>query len=306
MKTIIIGAGMTGLSAARVLTQKGHEVIVLDKGRGVGGRMSTRTIEQGKADHGAQYFSVKSPEFKAPIEEFTSNNITKEWQLAQRENIRYIGTKGMNSIPKKLAESLNVKINEKVVAITGNMIKTESGNSYEFAHLIITIPIPQIIELLENSKITPTEKDQAVLSSIEYDPCIAVMAILKQPTDIPSGGIILENQPVAWIADNFQKGISPLPTVTLHASADYSKNRLEDDLQVVSKEMLASVGQYIPSETIISTQVHRWRYSLARKRYESAFYQLENRSIFLAGDGFGIGNVEGAFLSGYKVAMAIP
>lgn len=296
---------MSGLSAARILTQKGHDVIVLDKGRGVGGRMSTRTIEQGKADHGAQYFSVKSPEFKAVIEELISYNIAKEWQLTQRENTRYIGTKGMNSIPKKWAENLNVKVNEKVTAITGSTVKTESGTVYDFDHLLITIPIPQVIDLLQNSKILPTENDRAVFNSIEYAPCIAVMAVLKQPTLIPNGGIILENQSVAWIADNFQKGISTVPTVTLHASADYSKHRLEDDLQAVSKEMLSSVSQYIPFETVISFQVHRWRYSLAKKRHESAFYQLENRPILLAGDGFGIGNVEGAFLSGYKAAMAI-
>lgn len=305
MKTIIIGAGMTGLSAARVLTQQGYDVLVLDKGRGVGGRMSTRTIEQAKADHGAQYFSAKSPEFKVLIEELAVSNVVKEWQLEQRENIRYIGAKGMNSIPKKLAENLNVKVNEKVTTITGNTLKTESGNTYDFDRLLITIPIPQVIELLQHSKITPTENDRFVLSSIEYDPCIAVMAVLKQSTDIPSGGIILENQPVAWIADNFQKGITPFPTVTLHASADYSKHHLEEDLKVVSKEMLTSVNQYIPTDTLLSSQVHRWRYSLARKRYKSAFYQLENRPVFLAGDGFGIGNVEGAFLSGYKVAMAI-
>jgi hypothetical protein len=305
LKTIIIGAGMTGLSAARVLTQQGYDVLVLDKGRGVGGRMSTRTIEQAKADHGAQYFSAKSPEFKVLIEELAVSNVVKEWQLEQRENIRYIGAKGMNSIPKKLAENLNVKVNEKVTTITGNTLKTESGNTYDFDRLLITIPIPQVIELLQHSKITPTENDRFVLSSIEYDPCIAVMAVLKQSTDIPSGGIILENQPVAWIADNFQKGITPFPTVTLHASADYSKHHLEEDLKVVSKEMLTSVNQYIPTDTLLSSQVHRWRYSLARKRYKSAFYQLENRPVFLAGDGFGIGNVEGAFLSGYKVAMAI-
>jgi predicted NAD/FAD-dependent oxidoreductase len=137
LKTIIIGAGMTGLSAARVLTKKGHDVIVLDKGRGIGGRMSTRTIEQAKADHGAQYFSVKSSEFKSLIKELVSNNVAKEWHLAQRENIRYIGTKGMNSIPKKLAESLNVKVNEKVVTIIGNTVKTELGFTYYFDNLII-------------------------------------------------------------------------------------------------------------------------------------------------------------------------
>jgi renalase len=302
LKTIIIGAGIAGLSAARILNQKGHEVTVLDKGRGVGGRMSTRTIEQGKADHGAQYFSVKTPPFQALIAELAIENITNTWQLAQRENVRYIGAKGMNTIPKKMAENLDIRLNEKVFFISKNELKTESGNSYWFDNLIVTIPILQVIDLLSDSKIVISEKDKSVFDSIEYDPCIAVMAVLKQATDIPTGGIILENQAVAWIADNFQKGISAIPTVTLHASAAFSKKHLEDDLQEVSNIMLSSVNQWITPQNIVSSQVHRWRYSLASKRYEQPFYQLENQNIYLSGDGFGMGNVEGAFLSGYFCA----
>ncbi|WP_435356024.1 NAD(P)/FAD-dependent oxidoreductase [Emticicia sp. SJ17W-69] len=299
MKTIIIGAGMAGLSAAKNLSQKGHEVIILDKGRGVGGRMSTRTIEQGKADHGAQYFSVKSSEFQALINQLQAENITTKWQLAQRENVRYIGAKGMNTIPKKLAENLNIHLNEKVVLIKKNEVKTESGNSYSFDNLIITIPIPQVIELFDNSEIIFSKNDEKIIDKIEYAPCIAVMAVLKSPTEIPTGGIILENQTVAWIADNFQKGITSVPTVTLHASAEFSKKYLEDDLQLVAIEILTSVRQWIKPKNLVSWQVHRWRYSNAIKRFEEPFYQLENQPIYLSGDGFGIGNVEGAFLSGY-------
>jgi renalase len=305
LKTIIIGAGMSGLSAAKILSQKGHEVIILDKGRGIGGRMSTRSIEQGKADHGAQYFSVKSPEFQALIDELQAENITATWQLAQRENIRYVGAKGMNTIPKKMAEKLTICLNEKVALITQNQVKTESGNSYSFDNLIVTIPIPQATELFLNSKTVISEKDKIVLESIEYAPCIAVIAVLKEPTKIPTGGIILENQAVAWIADNFQKGISVTPTVTLHTSAEFSKMHLEDDLNEISKTMLKSVSQWITPENIVSSQVHRWRYSNAVKRYEQPFYQLENQHIYLAGDGFGMGNVEGAFLSGYFCSQHI-
>jgi renalase len=302
LKTIIIGAGMAGLSAARILTQKGHTVTVLDKGRGVGGRMSTRTIENAKADHGAQYFSAKTPEFQALISEFQAENITAEWHLAQRENVRYVGAKGMNTIPKKMASSLNVLVNEKVILIENNIVKTESGNVYDFDNLIITIPIPQVIDLFSISNIDFSQQDNSILQNIKYEPCIAVMAVLKEPTEIVSGGIILENQPVAWIADNFQKGITETPTVTLHASATYSAERFDDDLQEVAKEMLSSVNQYVNTENVVSIQTHRWKFSNAMERYEKPFYQIENRNIYLAGDGFGIGNVEGAFLSGYNLA----
>lgn len=299
MKIIIIGAGMAGLSAARILTQKGHEVIVLDKGRGVGGRMSTRTIKNAKADHGTQYFSVKTPEFQTLISELQSDNITAEWHLAQRENVRYIGAEGMNAIPKKMASSLPVLINEKVVLIDNNTVKTESGNIYDFDNLLITMPIPQVIDLFENSKIDFSEKDKSVIAEIEYEPCMAVVAVLKEPTKIVSGGIILENQPISWIADNFQKGITQIPTVTIHASSAYSAKRFDDNVDEVAKDMLSSVNQYVNSENIVSSQTHRWRFSNATKRYEAHFYQIENQAIYLAGDGFGIGNVEGAFLSGY-------
>ena len=305
MKTIIIGAGMAGLSAAKVLVEKGHDVTILDKGRGVGGRMSTRTIENAKADHGAQYFSVKSAEFQALISDFQTENIAKEWHLAQRQNVRYIGAKGMNTIPKKMSSNLTVQLNEKVVLIDKSEIKTESGNTYDFDNLIVTIPIPQVIDLFAASEISFSEKDKSVINSIEYDPCIAVMSVLKQATEIPSGGIILENQPVSWIADNFQKGITEIPTATIHASAEFSKKHLEDNLQEVAQEMLLSVNQWINPENIVSTQVHRWRYSLACQRYEQPFHKIENRNIYLGGDGFGIGNVEGAFLSGYHLAMDI-
>ncbi len=301
MKIIIIGAGMAGLSAARILMQKGYEVTVLDKGRGVGGRMSTRTIENAKADHGAQYFSVKTTEFQTLISELQSDNITAEWHLVQRENVRYIGAKGMNTIPKKMASLLPVLVNEKVVLIENNTVKTESGNIYPFDKLVITMPIPQIIDLFQNSKMLFSENDKSVLGEIKYEPCIAVVAVLKEPTKIVSGGIILENQPVSWIADNFQKGITQIPTVTIHASSAYSAKRFDDDVNEVAKDMLSSVNQYINSENIVSSQTHRWRFSNATKRYEAHFYQIENQAIYLAGDGFGMGNVEGAFLSGYHL-----
>ena len=301
MKIIIIGAGMAGLSAARILTQKGYEVIVLDKGRGVGGRMSTRTVENAKADHGAQYFSVKTPEFQTLISELQSDNVTAEWHLAQRENVRYIGAKGMNTIPKKMASLSSVLVNEKVILIENNTVKTESGNIYPFDKLLITMPIPQVIDLFQNSKMLFSENDKSVLGEIKYEPCIAVVAVLKEPTKIVSGGIILENQPVSWIADNFQKGITQIPTVTIHASSAYSVKRFDDDVHEVAKDMLSSVNQYINSENIVSSQIHRWRFSNATKRHEAHFYQIENHAIYLAGDGFGMGNVEGAFLSGYHL-----
>ncbi|MBB6003633.1 NAD(P)/FAD-dependent oxidoreductase [Arcicella rosea] len=304
MKILIVGAGMAGLSAARILA-KYHEVTVIDKGRGVGGRMATRKIGDCQADHGTQYFSVQSANFQALIDQLLTESVVSTWQLAQRTNIRYFGSKGMKMIPKKMSENINVILNEKVCKIVNNKLLAESGNEYFFDQLIITQPVPQIQELLNQSSIDISAKDESVLNSVKYEPCIAVMAVLNKETSIQSGGIILENKPVAWIADNFQKGISTKPCVTLHASANFSAENFEGDLNEIAQKMLESVEEFIPKSSIETYQVHRWRYSLASSRFHETFYQFDDKSIFMAGDGFGIGNVEGAFLSGLNVAEFI-
>jgi predicted NAD/FAD-dependent oxidoreductase len=41
---LVVGAGMAGLTAAAELQRAGRRVLVLDEGRGVGGRLASRRI----------------------------------------------------------------------------------------------------------------------------------------------------------------------------------------------------------------------------------------------------------------------
>jgi renalase len=315
LQVLIIGAGMAGLSAAQEFVKMGHQVIVLDKGRGVGGRMSTRTImtpdpQKGnidsiaKADHGAQYFSSKSSDFQEFVADFTQQGIIKSWQLAQRDFLRYVGTNGMNTIPKKMTENLTVLTNEKVIKIEGKQVFTESGKIYEPDTLILTMPAPQVLELFQQSNIQLNSSEKESLQSIHYAPCFAVLAVLKEPTTIKSGGLILEDSPISWIADNFQKGITKIPTATIHASPEFSEENLEGDILQIGELLLKSSTEWISPENIVSYQTHRWRYSLAQKRVEQPYLEITNLSlpILCGGDGFGIGNIEGAFISGKTMA----
>ena len=59
---IVIGAGLSGLIAAGTLQANGARVLVLDKGRGVGGRLATRRTHSGIFDHGAQFFTAGDPQ----------------------------------------------------------------------------------------------------------------------------------------------------------------------------------------------------------------------------------------------------
>ncbi len=313
MKTcIIIGAGMAGLSAALELQQNGWGVTVLDKGRGVGGRLATRRIDTGRADHGAQYFSAKTPEFQQFITELQTKGVVREWHLGEGfSNPRFVGTDGMNAIAKCMANGLNVKTNEKVVMICGNQhdceVVTEFGTQYKANRLIITAPVPQIQTLFEDSQIELSEAEKATFESVEYAPCIAVMLSLSRSSKMPQSGFLkFDKGAVAWVADNFQKGISPQKhTITIHASAAFSKERLEADQTQTGQLMLDSLKEWIEPESVEAMSVHRWRYSLAEKRYSEPFVVCGQSSfpVLIGGDGFGMGNVEGAFVSGLGMAQ---
>lgn len=302
---LIVGAGLSGLSLATVLLEQGQEVTILDKSRGIGGRMATRrTLDGGRIDHGAQYFSAKSPAFKAFLTKMEEEKVVSEWALAQRKHLRFIGRNGMKSIAQKMAEKMVVHTTEKVLRIEEKVVISQSNHRFSFDELILTIPIPQALELLADSQIQLTEDEKKALEQVEYDSCLAVLAILKEPTCIPTGGMMFEDSPVAWLADNFQKGISSEPTLTLHASAAFSQVHLEaTDLEVLGKQLLETVSTWIEPRNVVSFQVHRWRYSLVRQRCPKPFLSLANGFIHLAGDAFGNenSNVEGAFLSGYEL-----
>ncbi|HET7802341.1 MAG TPA: NAD(P)/FAD-dependent oxidoreductase, partial [Humibacillus xanthopallidus] len=59
---VIVGAGLAGLRCARRLTDLGHDVIVLESGDGVGGRVRTDVIDGFRCDRG---FQVLNPAYPA-------------------------------------------------------------------------------------------------------------------------------------------------------------------------------------------------------------------------------------------------
>lgn len=307
---IIIGAGMTGLSAARELTAQGWEVTVLDKGRGVGGRMATRRIENSRADHGAQYFSVRTPEFRQLIEKLQAEEMAQAWDLSEADidHPRYFGTKGMSTIPKYLAKDLNIKLQERATLIeadgTSCRITTEAGHTFSADTLIITIPAPQASVLLADSGIALNEAGQHAFAAIRYQPCLAVVVLLNGSSQIPAPGLMkFTDGDLETVTDNQQKGIAPeQTTITIHASPAFSMAHLEGDLKAAGQLLINQLTEWISADSIVEYQVHRWRYSLADVRSPEPFAKLDTPfPLLMGGDGFGMGNVEGAFQSGLQM-----
>ena len=59
---LIVGAGLAGLTAGRVLSERGHHVTILERSDRVGGRVATDVIDGFRCDRGFQVINPRYPE----------------------------------------------------------------------------------------------------------------------------------------------------------------------------------------------------------------------------------------------------
>ena len=318
-KILIIGAGMSGLTAARELQSNGYEVTVVDKGRGVGGRMATRRFAGGRFDHGAQFFTTRSDEFKAATEKWRGENVAHHWfdgtptpdEPAKNDgHPRYCGNAGMTGIGKHLMKTLDVQLGVEIEKLTREggawIAATADGQTFGGDELILTAPIPQALQLFDTSDQLLPDAMRATLQSVGYEPCFAVLAQLDGPSNIAAPGLLYINgEPIWWIADNYQKGVSPIEgSVTIHSSGAYARAHYDDNQSEVGEELIAQCVEWLGRE-VREFQVRRWRYSKPENPLDIGIARAENCATTFAGDALMGAKIEGAFTSGLMAARAL-
>jgi predicted NAD/FAD-dependent oxidoreductase len=324
---IIVGAGLSGLMAASILDQSSDKrIVVLDKGRSVGGRMATRRIGDGIADHGAQFFTVREPEFKALVENWLALDLVYQWSLgfsdgsltAMRDDgyPRMAVREGMNALTKHIAsgfsERVEVITGVQVEQVTRNMeswvVRDDEGRQYIGRALALTAPVPQSLQLVGAGKVALHAEDRKVLEAVTYEPCLTGLFIVEGQVRLPEPGAVQRrNSPIAWIANNKQKGISPVPVLTVQADGPTSTQLWDADDQRILKALVTDMMVYLPNDTrIVQQQLKRWRYSRPRQNLGDRFLRARDLPpLFFAGDAFGGPRVEGAVLSGLATGEAL-
>jgi renalase len=312
---LIVGAGLAGLMAAHVLGDAGVQTLVVDKGRSVGGRMATRRIGEGLADHGAQFFTVREPEFKAYIDRWLEEGRIFEWSRGWSDGSlsetrdghpRYAARGGMNALAKYLAEGANVRLNTKIESISrqneGWRAVDESGTIYNAKGVIVTAPVPQSIALIDAGRTPLSPADRSELVKIEYEPSLTAMFLIDGEVRLPPPGALQRpHAPIYWIGDNTRKGISPNATVlTAQAGPTYSRQLWErTDAEILSAmkvDMLPILGERVK---IAESELKRWRYAMPKTLYKDrCLIAADLPPLIFAGDAFGGPRVEGAVLSG--------
>ena len=313
MRVAVVGAGLSGLVAARRLADE-HEVIVLDKGRSVGGRLATRRIGKAVLDHGAQFFTVRGDEFRSQVEDWLARGLAHVWchgfSAAGDGYPRFVGSAGMNSLAKDLALGLDCRVDHTVVTLRretdGWDVVIGDGTNVRADCVVLTAPVAQSQALLAQSCLDLPDE----LLRREYHRTIGLLTVLDRPSSVPEpGGVQLDpadpSAAFGFVADNQAKGVSPVPAVTFHATQPWSLEHWDDDTESVRRALLGRAAPYFGDATVVAAHVKKWRFAGPREPWpDPCWIDVEHR-VVLAGDLFAGPKVEGAFNSGLAAATAV-
>jgi predicted NAD/FAD-dependent oxidoreductase len=313
----VIGAGITGLVCAQQLSQAGYSVLVLEKSRGLGGRVATRRLHNTCADHGVCYLKPKGELLKRFVELLSRHHILEVW--TNEPDVNYIAPEGMSAIAKFLAQNLEISLNQRVAAITPidnkwRLTFESSDEELTAASVVVAIPAPQAFTLIAPLGDLVNKAFLDNLRSIEFYPSLTVMAGYpadSQPLPEWKALTFVDNPDLAWIGlDSSKRHNSQQPLFVIQSSADFAERYLESlDLHLAAQQMLQSASQFVQLSWLATPewmQVHRWRYAFPRNPWDKTFLSAESfLPLVCCGDWCGGKLVEGAMLSGLAAAEEI-
>jgi predicted NAD/FAD-dependent oxidoreductase len=304
----IIGAGMAGLACARRLVRAGHRPLVLDKGRGIGGRLATRRVALGVGeisfDHGAQYLTARDPGFAADLHNLGA--ACARWEDGA-DLPRLVGVPGMSGLPRAMAAGLDVRLGAQVTAVrampSGWQLDTGAG-CIETRHLVMTVPAPQAAALLGDDH--PLHDS---IAGVAMAPCLTLMAAFPADAPRPFRSRAADDHPLAWIAQDSSKPgrAGTLATWVAQASVAWSELHLEDTPEAIADRMLPMLAEVIgvAPQSALYAAAHRWRYARTIAPLGEPFLCNDDVTLHVGGDWCVGARVEAAWASGTAMADAI-
>ncbi len=314
----IVGGGISGLNAARQLQESGVHVNVFDRGRGPGGRASTRRIAEHRFDHGAQYFTARDASFRLQVDAWRDEGVVAEWfgRIAVIENRRvtpkesdmrrFVGVPGMSAIAKRLAASVPLRRTTLVDRLDragdGWQLHADDGADLGIHDAVVLALAPeQALPFLERSGSTLAE----LVRPVRSDPCWAVMAVFDGALDVEFDGAFVNSGPLAWIARNSSKPGRPREeSWVLHAGPEWSRRHIEERSGAVARGLLKvffnDTGAAPRAPAVL--EAHRWRLSVASNPLSVGALWDDELRLGVCGDWCQRCRIEGAFLSGAAMA----
>ncbi len=346
----VSGAGVSGLGAAWELTCAGHAVEVFEKSRGLSGRAASRSKEGCRYDHGANYFTIDSDELKELIFEslptedlikvqgdiavFDASGAISPGDPSQGTGEKWNYRGGINTIGKLMAESIGLVVHHQS-RITGVRCDEENGQWFlqsmgehegreslledgPFSHVVVSIPGPQSLTLIESSEFDEDLQEQLVseLEPIEYASQFSFLLHFVEDISFPEHTYALLNvdrgHDISWISyENGKEGRIPdgEHLLVVQMSPEWSFSHFDDDQETLQAGLfsaLSNVMPNLPKTDWIDSQ--RWKFSLPQSEaLEPRLASLgKEQGLWLTGDVFvGKGRVGGALERGLQLGREL-
>ncbi len=321
LKIAVIGGGLSGLFAARTLTDHGHQVKVFEKTYRPGGRIATQTDFAYAFDTGAQYFTVRDDRLKRYVQSWQTNGIVQPWKGKvqvikngrpsdeKQVTERWVGVPAMDAIPAHLAAAIEMQLNTTVVSATKindqwQLIDQHNKTYGPYDAVIVAVPPPRATDFLKSS---PALLNR--VAEVKMQPCLAVMAAFEKPLDLPFDAAFIHHSPVRWAARNNSKPRRPAAECwVFHASAEWSQATYSGKKnETAVKSMLDSFFESIGRTFIepIYQRTCNWPSAMAVNPLNVGCLWDAELNIGLCGDWCQMSRVEGAALSGMAMAGRI-
>ena len=308
MTIAIIGAGMAGLACAEALVRDGRVVVLFDKGRQPGGRMSTRTMATpvGVAafDYGAQYVTARDPAFRERMARWQAAGLVARWPAAGDE--AWVGMPGMSTPLDAMARPLDVRWSAHVRALErkaeGWRVRGDGFAEDMIETVVVAVPAEQV-GALAAAHVPELARAAAAAPS---RPCWTLAACFAAA--LPIQADVLEGEgALGWAArDSAKPGRDGPETWVIQADPDWSLAHLEETREAVTAALLEALAERAgnPLPAPVATHTHRWRYARSGRGEASCHWDAAER-IGLCGDWCIGPRVEAAWLSGTALAAAI-
>lgn len=315
----VIGAGVAGAAAARTLVDAGHAVTLFDRGRGAGGRLSTRSEGPLRFDYGAPYFTVRDERFARWARSWWQERALGQWKgVVENETrtdasdlVKLLGVPSMDMVVKRLLRGLDVRFGVDVKGLTRDgtrwrLMSAGGAPLGEYEAAVVATQPSRAAELVDPSSYGLASRIREVVMA----PCWAVMAHFNEGLDLPWDGLVSTVGPLSWLAKNSSKPERPLlggESWVLQASAGWSRAHLDDEKQDVAAALMdalwATTGARPRAPLFVDA--HRWRSALTEKPLGESCLWEPAVQLAVCGDWCLGARVEDAFLSGTAAAARI-
>ncbi len=309
--TVVVGAGIAGVSCARALSAAGERVVVLDRGRRAGGRMARWTRDDRAIDVGAAYFTVRDPDFASVADDWAKRGLAHAWTDSfavhdssgrRRETsgpVRWAAEGGLRSLVEDLADGLDLRLEHEVESVGVSSGGTPLVDGRPVRAAVLAMPDPQARDLLSDDHADAADLDA------EWLPVITVVARFPVRTWRGVDGVFVHDSPLSLLVDDGRRRGDGAPVLVAHCTHDVSRDHLDrpdEAVPVALAEMRRLVPDLAEPEWV---EAKRWGTAEPR-RSRTTTYHLDDAGIAICGDGWSQRpRVEAAWISGRDAGTAL-